>query len=42
MKYRVTAYPSLLFIDHTGKVKKYALGYHTANQLVESGKKALK
>jgi len=42
MKYGVTAYPSLLFIDHTGKVKKYAAGYHTANQLVELGKQALK
>ena len=41
-KYRVTAYPSLFFIDQTGKVKEYAVGYHTANQLIELGQQALK
>jgi len=41
-KYGVTAYPSLFFIDHSGKVKKYAVGYHSANQLIELGQQALK
>ncbi len=42
VKYRVTAYPSLYFIDHTGKVVTSALGYHNVNKLLRLGADALK
>ncbi len=41
-KYGVTAYPSLFFIDHSGQVKKYTVGYLNDNQLIEFAKEALK
>ena len=40
-RYGVTAYPSLFFIDHTEKVKKYAIGYHNTRQLLKLGETAL-
>lgn len=42
IKYEVTAYPSLYFIDYTGKVKKYSVGYHNAKQLIGLGQLASK
>ncbi|MCK5701012.1 MAG: thioredoxin family protein [Cyclobacteriaceae bacterium] len=40
-KYGVRAYPSLFFIDHKGVLKKSALGYHNANQLIKLGQAVL-
>jgi len=40
-KYKVRAYPSLFFIDANGIVKKQALGYKTASELIEFGKSVL-
>lgn len=37
-KYRVTAYPTLLFLNHEGEVKKAVVGYHNSNSLVELAK----
>ena len=37
-KYSVSAYPSLLFINGSGKVVKYSVGYQTAEQLLAIGK----
>jgi len=37
-KYRVTAYPTLLFLNHKGEVEKAAVGYHNPNSLVELAK----
>lgn len=40
-KYRVTAYPSLFFINSDGSVRKMAVGYHGPEQIIELGKTAL-
>lgn len=40
-KYGLTAYPTLYFIDHKGKVVKSALGYHNVNKLLKLGETAL-
>jgi len=37
-KYRVTAYPTLLFLNPKGGVEKAAVGYHNPNSLVELAK----
>lgn len=37
-KYHVTAYPTLLFLNHKGEVEKAAVGYHNSNSLVELAK----
>lgn len=42
VKYGVNGYPSLYFIDYTGKVKKYSVGYHNVKQLIELGQAAAK
>jgi thioredoxin 1 len=39
--YGVTAYPSLFFIDHTGKLISYTKGYHNAAQFLRLGQAAL-
>jgi thioredoxin-related protein len=39
-KYRVTAYPTLLFIDHTGKLIHGAVGYHNPSSLIDLAKTA--
>jgi len=41
-KYRIRAYPTLLFIDHTGKVKETSVGYHSTKQLLSLGRQVLK
>lgn len=41
-KYRVTAYPSLYFIDYTGGIKNYSVGYHNAKRLIQLGQLASK
>ena len=41
-KYGVTAYPTLFFIDAAGNVKKYSVGYHNTDELIEFGKHVLK
>lgn len=33
-RYKISAYPTLLFIDATGKLKKQVLGYQTAERLL--------
>ncbi|MDC1221410.1 thioredoxin family protein [Salibacteraceae bacterium] len=40
-KYRVTAYPSLFFINADGSVRKKAVGYHNPDQIIQLGKTAL-
>ena len=40
-KYGVRAYPTLFFIDHTGKVVNSALGYHKTGELIRLGKGVL-
>lgn len=40
-KYRVTGYPSLLFIDGNGKVVEQTGGYHNPGELIELGKKII-
>lgn len=40
-KYRVSAYPTLLFIDGKGEVRHVSLGYKTSPELIAEGKKAL-
>jgi thioredoxin-related protein len=40
-KYRVMAYPTLLFIDNTGEVVHQAVGYHSTDLLIELGETAL-
>lgn len=40
-KYGVRAYPTLFFIDHTGKVVHSALGYHKTSELIRLGKGVL-
>jgi len=41
MKYGVTAYPTLLYINGDGSVVKKAIGYHQPNQLIDLGKQVL-
>ena len=41
-KYKVQAYPTLLFINHKGEVIGSALGYHQADEIIALGKKYLK
>jgi hypothetical protein len=41
-KYTVTAYPSLFFIDSSGKVVTQALGYRQADAFLQLGQSALK
>jgi thioredoxin 1 len=41
-KYKVQAYPTLLFINHKGEVIGSALGYHQADEILALGKKYLK
>ena len=38
-KYKVQAYPTLLFINHKGEVVGSAIGYHQAEELIGVGKK---
>ena len=40
-KYRISAYPSLLFIDGNGNVIGKALGYHSPNEIIELANKYL-
>jgi len=40
-KYRVTAYPSLFFINADGSLRKKAVGYHNPDQIIQLGKTAL-
>jgi thioredoxin-related protein len=39
--YKVTAYPTLLFIDGNGKLIKKAIGYHPKDQFIALGKEVL-
>ncbi|MEM7367839.1 MAG: thioredoxin fold domain-containing protein [Bacteroidota bacterium] len=39
--YEVTAYPTLLFINHLGEVVHKSLGYKTPEQLINEGRQAL-
>ena len=41
-KYKVQAYPTLLFINHKGEVIGSALGYHQADEILALGKKYVK
>lgn len=41
-RYKVTGYPTLLFIDKDGKVVKQAVGYHDADDLIRLGQSAIK
>ena len=38
-KYRLSNYPSLLFIDANGEVVGKAVGYHSPNEIIELAKK---
>jgi thioredoxin-related protein len=38
-KFKVQAYPTLLFINHKGEVVGTALGYHQADEIIALGKK---
>ncbi len=40
-KYGVRAYPTLLFIDHTGRLVAEVNGYHNPRRFVELGKRVL-
>lgn len=40
-QYRVTAYPTLLFVDGEGNMIKKAVGYHPAPQLIELGRSVI-
>lgn len=40
-KYKLTAYPTLLFIDGNGNLVAKTIGYHTPEQLVEIGKQVV-
>ncbi len=40
-KYRLTGYPSLLFIDGNGKVVRQTGGYHKPKELLEVGKQII-
>ncbi|MBT3647117.1 MAG: thioredoxin family protein [Flavobacteriales bacterium] len=40
-RYRVTVYPTLLFIDGEGNMIKKAVGYHPAQQLIELGRSVI-
>ncbi len=37
-QYNLSGYPSLLFIDATGKTVKVTSGYHNSNELLDIGK----
>jgi len=41
-KFKVQAYPTLLFINHKGEVVGSALGYHQADEIIALGKKYVK
>ncbi len=41
-KYRISGYPSLLFIDAQGTVLLQGEGYHDADELIKLGKDAMK
>ena len=41
-KYKVQAYPTLLFINHKGEVVGSALGYQQADEIIALGKKYVK
>lgn len=38
-KYRISAYPSLLFIDGNGNIIGKAVGYHNPDEIIELGQK---
>jgi len=40
-RYDIHSYPTMLFINPDGSVKREAVGYHTAAQLLRAGKSAL-
>ena len=40
-KYGVRGYPTLLFVDQTGKVVARTAGYHDPDEFIELGKKVL-
>ena len=40
-KYGVRGYPTLLFIDHNGRVVARTTGYHAPDEFIELGKKVL-
>lgn len=40
-KYNVNAYPTLLILDHTGKVVTYSLGFINAKDLIRFGEQGL-
>jgi thiol:disulfide interchange protein len=40
-RYNIHSYPTMLFINPDGTVKKAAVGYQTASQLLRAGKNAL-
>ena len=37
-QYRITAYPTLFFLDGNGNIVQKAMGYHNANQLLQLAK----
>ena len=41
-QYRISAYPSLFFIDKNGTVIKQAQGYHDVSELMKLGRSAIK
>lgn len=40
-RYDIHSYPTMLFINPDGSVKREAIGYHNASQLLRAGKSAL-
>ncbi len=40
--YLVRSYPTMLFINPDGSIRKAAIGYHTANQLLRTAKGVVK
>lgn len=41
-RYKLSSFPSLLFIDGNGKVYGQTVGFHNSNQLIELGQNFLK